>query len=791
MKKGISCVALALLISLSLLLPGVSHASAAGTEPTRQEVVLNEDLIAGVEFTTAPIFSLNDSYQLAASYNVVSYWQQYAGNVALYNKNGKTVTQTWFWSFGVISDRLFAGKTTANGKYAIYRDGVRITEELYKAYKIQCGCLVCIRDDGRDFFDMEGNRLTLGTIPSGYEPRFMTPAGTVVARIRNTSMSSSTGDLFYNYVLLDRTGKILARSDLTGRNEVETITADHIEDGVLVHNDFYDCIGTLICPSFECRVGTDRFVGLTNERDSQTGETKRVAKVYDKKGKLLNQLDADRIPLVCGDVIVFEKNGRYGLADRNGSVLVPATYLWLVNQQENLRVSEPEKSRIILRKDTDSFCVYTDQGDLVIELDGYYSVGVACDRITATNNAGELEIYDLNGNLLARRPANEKAEYTEVNGVRFVRPEGSGAWFVADLLGNRITETGFTNVTSDGVIFFYGLANVYQDGWYVVNAAGQILNAEKMDNPLQMGSFPLSLHKDPAQYLGVYTQNGKAGICRYVPPVGACEKSGDGKHCWKTTKVIKAATCIAGGQAEYCCEACGKKKTAETPVDKNAHVWTFTERLTEGPTLHESTGRYTCSRCAETKEAPLCAGEIFTDMPKKGKWSHDPIDWAFFSGVTAGASATTFSPGAAVTRGQTMTFLWNALGKPEPETQENPFQDVKAGKYHYKPVLWAVENGITTGTSETTFSPKKPCTRAQIVTFLWVAAGKPEPETQENPFQDVKAGKYYYKAVLWAVENGITGGTSKTTFSPNKTCTREQTVTFLYKALEIPQPEEP
>ena len=115
--------------------------------------------------------------------------------------------------------------------------------------------------------------------------------------------------------------------------------------------------------------------------------------------------------------------------------------------------------------------------------------------------------------------------------------------------------------------------------------------------------------------------------------------------------------------------------------------------------------------------------------------------------------------------------------------RENPFTDVEEGKFYYEPVLWAYYHDpqIAAGTSETTFSPKNPCTRAQIVTFLWRAAGSPEPETTENPFEDVKESKYYYKAVLWAAETGVTAGTSKTKFSPNDTCTRSEIVTFLWR----------
>ena len=131
-----------------------------------------------------------------------------------------------------------------------------------------------------------------------------------------------------------------------------------------------------------------------------------------------------------------------------------------------------------------------------------------------------------------------------------------------------------------------------------------------------------------------------------------------------------------------------------------------------------------------------------------------------------------------------VTFLWRAAGAPEPKAATNPFQDVRQKDYFYKAVLWAVENGITSGTSKTRFSPNESCTSAQVVTFLWRYEKQVEPKSTSTPFHDVKADAYYYKAVLWAVENGVTSGTSKTKFSPDDTCTRGQIVTFLYRYRE-------
>ena len=171
----------------------------------------------------------------------------------------------------------------------------------------------------------------------------------------------------------------------------------------------------------------------------------------------------------------------------------------------------------------------------------------------------------------------------------------------------------------------------------------------------------------------------------------------------------------------------------------------------------------------------------FTDVPE-GAYYYDAVYWAVENGVTVGATATTFNPGGSCTRAQMVTFLWRAAGSPEPATTVNPFTDVDANDYYYEAVLWAVENGVTVGATATTFNPGGECTRSQMVTFLWRAAGEPGTGTSSNPFTDVDADDYYCEAVLWAVENGITVGATATTFAPVAVCTRAQAVTFLYRA---------
>jgi hypothetical protein len=170
---------------------------------------------------------------------------------------------------------------------------------------------------------------------------------------------------------------------------------------------------------------------------------------------------------------------------------------------------------------------------------------------------------------------------------------------------------------------------------------------------------------------------------------------------------------------------------------------------------------------------------VFVDVAT-GSYYEDAVDWAVENGITQGTDDTHFSPDGICTRAQAVTFLWRTAGSPEPETRTMPFTDVPVGSYYYDAVLWAVENGITEGTSNTTFSPNMACSRAQIVTFLWRSEKSPAAGTA-NPFADVKSTAYYADAVLWAVKENITRGTTNTTFSPDADCTRAQIVTFLWR----------
>lgn len=205
--------------------------------------------------------------------------------------------------------------------------------------------------------------------------------------------------------------------------------------------------------------------------------------------------------------------------------------------------------------------------------------------------------------------------------------------------------------------------------------------------------------------------------------------------------------------------------------------------------LTEKNGKYTFTMpagkvtvSAAFKAAAPASENPFTDVPS-GAYYEDAVIWAVKKDITSGTSATTFNPDGSCTRAQAVTFLWRAAGSPEPKSAAMPFTDVPAGSYFEKAVLWAVENGITKGTSDTTFSPDASCTRAQIVTFLWRAGGSPAV-SGNSAFSDVAADAYYAAAVAWAEKNGVTGGIGGGLFGSDNTCTRAQIVTFIYRSVK-------
>ena len=238
------------------------------------------------------------------------------------------------------------------------------------------------------------------------------------------------------------------------------------------------------------------------------------------------------------------------------------------------------------------------------------------------------------------------------------------------------------------------------------------------------------------------------------------------KRASRGTTVTVTATAASGYQVAQV-SAVDKDGKTVSLTDKGDGVYTFVMPASKV----NVTARFAQVQKPEEKDP---YGDV-----SKDSYYYDAVKWAAETGVTTGVGDGLFAPEWVCTRGQIVTFLWRASGSPAPKATELPFTDVAADAYYAQAVLWAVENGITNGTSETTFSPDQTCTRAHAVAFLYRMSGS--PAAAGSTFSDVAADAYYNTAVAWAVEKGITNGTSGTTFSPDDTCTRGQIVTFLYR----------
>ena len=321
-----------------------------------------------------------------------------------------------------------------------------------------------------------------------------------------------------------------------------------------------------------------------------------------------------------------------------------------------------------------------------------------------------------------------------------------------------------------------------------------------------------SYKSDYKDALGHDYQNGTCTRC------GAKDPGATPPHTHDYKSVVTKPTCTQAGYTTYTCSCGSSYKTDYTAAlghdyknglctrcgakDPSAHTHDYKATVTKPTCTERGYTTYTCSVCGDSykgsyvdplghdykngtctrcgvKDPNYKPQADFTDVAA-GSYCYDAVQWAVANGITNGTDATHFSPNAGCTRGQVVTFLWRAAGEPTVGGNVG-FVDVAPGSYCYEAVKWAVANGITKGTDATHFSPNETCTRGQVVTFLYRAEGEPAVGGNVG-FVDVAAGSYCYNAVQWAVANGITKGTDTTHFSPSATCTRGQVVTFLYRA---------
>lgn len=411
------------------------------------------------------------------------------------------------------------------------------------------------------------------------------------------------------------------------------------------------------------------------------------------------------------------------------------------------------------------------------------SVGFLCQ----VDNASRLLTFDANGG------------YTNVTGKNVVLGEEFGTlpvpfreahsfdgWFTEKTGGKRILETDLVDYQGDCTLYAH---------WTKTCGSGHSYVTEITEAPTEVlpGLLTSSCSACGSTLLTALPRLNDVNYSKTLTRAASCAQEGIVTYEWKDKsfgtlsfpvvlprtphsykETVKDASCMTRGTLSETCVVCGESHVVSRS-SALGHLW-------EGNLDSSKAESFVCLRCGkqctclpDNLERP----DQFQDVQEKN-WFYDAVLWAVWRDVTAGTSRNVFSPNSACSRAQVVTFLWRAAGEPEPKMLMNPFTDVPAAAYYYKAVLWAVEQGITTGMGNSTFSPQAPCTRGQVVTFLWRAAGMPDNHMAYCPFTDVQDSAFYYKAILWAIESGVTSGTDEGRFEPASTCTRAQVVTFLY-----------
>ncbi|MBR3640159.1 MAG: S-layer homology domain-containing protein [Clostridia bacterium] len=337
---------------------------------------------------------------------------------------------------------------------------------------------------------------------------------------------------------------------------------------------------------------------------------------------------------------------------------------------------------------------------------------------------------------------------------------------------NLLTENGYTGTRKDGYV--EGTMDAPNYCVYYV-LAKRTDNGEYIEGHYDANQLGLNGDYDPVagtDYVINYTDDGWS-IVEWSVPFSYFESGEVGEG----TSVFACLTATAAGDAE------DRYETDDDGKYVNMYEDTFGVGLGDKCFMVDAkvdkSGGFP-EFILSDELIPTPAPVSFVDV-KATDYFYDAVNWAVENKVTNGMDKTHFAPAAGCTRGQVVTFLWRSAGEPDPKNTNNPFDDIQEGDYFYKAVLWAVEKGITNGMDKTHFAPGAICTRGQIVTFLYRWKGSPEPKNSNNPFSDVKADDYFYKAVLWAVENKITNGMDAKHFAPGDTCTRGHVVTFMFR----------
>ena len=380
-------------------------------------------------------------------------------------------------------------------------------------------------------------------------------------------------------------------------------------------------------------------------------------------------------------------------------------------------------------------------------------------EVAAKETSGTIEIHldSPEGQLLAT------AEVPTTESTTYVLKDSDAG----DFTGTTITEQAFTNVTAK----LEDVADLGNETLYFVFQNPELRLASFSAKTAAVAVTGVKLSQETASL----TVGGTLTLTATVEPEDATNKNVTWSSDNESVATVDGGkvTAVSTGTANITVTTEDGSKTATCVVTVSS------SSSGGGSTGGGTSGGGTSGGSTTDPGEPETPA--FTDVPD-GTWYAEAVKWAVEEGITMGTSDTTFSPDLACTRSEIVTFLWRAAGSPA-SSGSMTFTDVPADSFYADAVRWAVEKGITTGTSDTTFGPDVVCTRSQMVTFLWRMAGSPAPAGEALPFTDVADGAFYADAVRWAVEEGVTMGTSDTTFSPDVTCTRAQIVTVLNRYL--------
>ena len=441
---------------------------------------------------------------------------------------------------------------------------------------------------------------------------------------------------------------------------------------------------------------------------------------------------------------------------------------------------------------------------------------ITLDKTTLSLEA--METYQLTASVSPANAANKTLTWTssneavatvDSNGQVTAVAKGTVTITAAAADGYGASASCTVTVTSNGYIVTsldhfqssHPYENSCSDFWlYTQPGAGSVSITFDAETEMEDGFDYLYIYDGEGKLIGKYTGTELAGQTITIPgsTVKVQIESDDSGNAWgfRVTNIGGTdhthsftnyvsdgnATCTEDGTKTAKCDHCGLTDTIPDTGSALGHSFGNWNVIQHPTASEEGLEERICARCGYTEQRSIASLENpFTDVPA-GSFFYEPVMWAVENGITSGTSATTFGPGDQCMRAHVVTFLWKAVGSPEPTKTSNPFVDVKPTDFFYKPVLWALENGITSGVDATHFGPASYCNRAQVITFLYQTKNRPAVDSTRNPFTDVPNGQWFTTPVLWAVENGITSGLSATSFGPGVVCNRAQIVTFLYKA---------